>query len=387
MNGGLPLARIAGIRIRAHWSVLLIAALLTWGLAQGVVPLTLPGTPAALTWLASATAAVLLIASLTAHELAHSILARRRGIPVDDITLWVFGGVSHIRGDWGTARTEMLVAAVGPAVTLMIAGLCFGLGALLSAVGAPALLVLIVQWLAGVNVILLVFNLVPAFPLDGGRILRGALWARRGDRAAATISAARAGRAFAFLLIALGFIDFFLTADFGGLWLVFIGWFLDTAAKAEQRGETARHVLEGVRVRDLMSPDPVVVPSWITVNLLIDQYALRHPFSTFPTHGIDGRIDGLVTLVAMKRVPPNQRAGRRASDVMIPIADVPVASPDELVTDLLARVGAASEGHALVFEDDRLVGIVSPSDVGRRLQLGAPSARVTAPAPSLPPAA
>ena len=387
MNGGLPLLRIAGIRVRAHWSVLLISALLTWGLAEGVVPLTLPGTPALLTWVASAAAAVLLIASLTVHELAHSIVARRRGVPVDDITLWVFGGVSHIRGDWGSARTEMLVAAAGPAATLVIAGLCFGLAALLGAAGAPALLVLMLQWLAGVNAVLLVFNLVPAFPLDGGRILRGLLWSRRGDRAAATISAARAGRAFALILVALGFVDFFLTGDFSGLWLVFIGWFLDTAAKGEQRGEAARHLLEGVRVRELMSPDPVVVPSWITVNLLIDQYALRHTFSTFPTHGIDGRIDGLVTLVAMKRVPPNQRSTRRASDVMIPIAHVPVTSPDELVTDLLGRVGAESEGHALVFEDDRLVGIVSPSDIGRRLQLGLPRARNTAPAPSMPPAA
>ncbi|MFN2581354.1 MAG: site-2 protease family protein [Candidatus Dormibacteria bacterium] len=387
MNGSVPIARIAGIRIRAHWSVLLIAFVLTWGLAQGIIPATLPGTALGLRWVASAAAAILLIASLTAHELAHSIVARHRGIPIADITLWVFGGVSHIRGAWESPRTEMIVAISGPATTLVIGALCFGLAVAFDAMSAPALLVLLAQWLAVVNGTLLVFNLVPAFPLDGGRLLRGALWTWRRDRAWATRNAARAGRAFGFLLIALGFADFLLTGDFGGLWLLFIGWFLENAARAELRGDTARRLLAGVRVGEVMTQHPMSVPSWLTVQLLIEQYAMRNQYATFPTHGLDGKVDGLVTVNGMKRVPPTQRSFRRAADIMIPRAYVPVARPDELVTDLLARVDARSDGHALVFDGDQLVGMVSPSDIGRRLQFGPQPPPVPRPAPWAPPTA
>jgi Zn-dependent protease len=369
MNGGVPIIRIAGIGIRAHWSVLVIGVLLAWGLAAGI-PLAAPGTPPLVAWLMGAGSALLLIASLTAHELAHSIMGRRRGLPIGDITLWLFGGASHIHGDWGTARNELLVAVVGPAVTLGLTVVFLGTTLLLHVIGAPTLATVVPQWLTAVNLLLLVFNLMPAFPLDGGRILRGALWAWRGDRAAATALAARGGRAFGFLLIIGGLVDFFLTGDFSGLWVVFIGWLLETAARGEQRGETVRHVLEGLTVGDVMSRDPVLVPSWVTVQLLIEQYAMRYQFTTFPTHNVHGDIDGLVTLQRMKRVPGNQRSTRHALDIAIPIADVPRAAPADPLPALLARMGPQSDGRALVFDGDQLVGVISPSDVARRLQLG-----------------
>lgn len=370
MKQRIPIVRIAGIRIQAHWSVLVICALLAWGLAEGVIPTAVPGTSGPVRWLTAVGAAVLLIASLTVHELAHSLVAQRRGIAVDDITLWVFGGVSHIRGDWGSARTEVLVAVVGPATTLVLTGVFYSIALALSAAGAPVLAVVALGWLAAANLMLLVFNLVPAFPLDGGRILRGLLWARHGDRTRATAAAARGGRVFAFVLIALGLLDFFVYSDIGGIWLVFIGWFLDTAARGEQQGETMHHVLEGVKVGEVMSPNPVVVPSWTTVDMLIEQYALRHHFTTFPTQAIDGRIDGLVTLQGIKRVPARERSTRHAGEIATPLAHVPVAAPTDLLTDLLAKLGPPSDGRALVFDGDQLVGIVSPSDLARWLQLG-----------------
>lgn len=387
MNQGVVIARLAGVRIRAHWSVLVIAALLTWGLGSGIIPLAVPGTPPAVAWISAAIGAVLLIVSLTAHELAHSIVARRRGLPAEEITLWIFGGVSHIRGDWKSARTEFLVAAAGPAVTLLIAGLCFGLSWLLVVATAPDLVVLLAQWLAAVNALLLVFNLLPAFPLDGGRILRSALWARRRDRARATLTAARVGRVFAYLIVALGMVDILLTADFGGLWLMIIGWFLATTARSEERGEQVRNSLAGARVAEVMSLNPRTVPSWVTVDLFINHYAAGTGLTAFPTNGLDGRVDGLVTANALRRVPPAQRSTRRASEVMIPIAQVPVTRPDELITELLTRVGRQSEGHALVFDGDNLVGVISPSDIGRRLRFGVPQPPpLTVPSPGLPPA-
>ena len=166
----------------------------------------------------------------------------------------------------------------------------------------------------------------------------------------------------------------------GGFWLMLIGWFLDGAARGEAHGEQARHALEGILVGDVMSKDPVVVPSWITVELLVEQYVMGHDFTSFPTHSIDGRIDGLVTLRGIKRLPAQQRRTRRAIDIAIPAALVPIARRDEQLTELLKRMSNASDGRAMVFDSDHLVGIVSPSDIARLLQpaLGRTASRVAA---------
>jgi Zn-dependent protease len=364
-RGGIRIARIAGIQITADWSVLVIGALLAYGMAEGAVPISVPGTPAWLAWVVGVISATLLIASLTAHELAHALLARQRGVAVEGIKLWLFGGVAQMGGDWLTARTEMLVAAIGPAVTGALAALFIGASWLLVQAGAPPLVILVAEWLAAVNILLLVFNLIPAFPLDGGRILRGFIWSRTRNRMTATVAAARAGRFFAVLLIGLGVLDLFFVNAVGGLWLMLIGWFLDSAARGEANGEQARHALEGVLVGDVMSKNPVIVPSWITVELLVDQYVMGHQFTSFPTHSIDGRIDGLVTMRGIKQVPPQQRGNRRAIDIAIPVDRVPTARQDEQLTDLLKRVGPASDGRAMVYDGGTLVGIVSPSDVAR----------------------
>jgi Zn-dependent protease/CBS domain-containing protein len=380
MNTGVRIGRIAGIKVTADWSVLVIGALLAWGVAGGAVPAQVPGTPSWLAWVVGGLVAVLLLASLTAHELGHALLARKRGITVEGIRLWLFGGVAQMGGDWMTGRTEMLVAAIGPAITLLVAAVSVGTTWLVASLGAPPLVVLVPQWIAAVNILLLIFNLIPAFPLDGGRILRGFIWARTNNRMQATVAAARAGRVFAVALVGLGVLDIFFFDPIGGFWLMLIGWFLDGAARGEAHGEQARHALEGVLVGDVMSKDPVVVPSWITVELLVEQYVMGHDFTSFPTHSIDGRIDGLVTLRGIKRLPAQQRRTRRAIDIAIPAALVPIARRDEHLTDLLKRMGNASDGRAMVFDSDQLVGIVSPSDIARLLQpgLGRTASRVAA---------
>jgi Zn-dependent protease len=369
-RGGVPIARIAGIRISADWSVMLIGALLAWGVAGGAVPAVVPGTPAWLAWIVGIIAALLLIVSLIAHEMGHALLARRRGIAVEGIRLWLFGGIAQMSGDWMTGTTEMLVAAIGPAITLVISGVFVGATWLLSQIGAPPLVIVVTEWLAAVNLALLVFNLIPAFPLDGGRILRGFIWSRTRNRMTATIAASRAGRFFAVVVIGLGVLDLFFVDPVGGLWLILIGWFLDSSARGEATGEQARHALEGVLVGDVMSKNPVIVPSWITVELLVDQYVMGHEFTSFPTHSIDGRIDGLVTMRGIKQVPAQQRSNRRAIDIAIPADRVPIARQDEPISDLLKRIGTASDGRAMIYDGGTLVGIVSPSDVARLFQGG-----------------
>jgi predicted transcriptional regulator len=172
------------------------------------------------------------------------------------------------------------------------------------------------------------------------------------------------------VLIGVGVLDLFFVDPVGGLWLVLIGWFLDSAARGEAHGEQARHALEGMLVGDVMSKNPVIVPSWITVELLVDQYVMGHQFTSFPTHSIDGRIDGLVTMRGIKQVPAQQRSNRRAIDIAIPIDRVPIARPDEHMTDLLKRLGPASDGRAMVYDGGTLVGLISPSDIARLFQTG-----------------
>ena len=370
MNRGIPLGRIAGIKVTADWSVLVIAALVAWGVSGAAVPGDAPGTPTWLAWIVGASVALLMIASLVAHELGHAIVARRRGMTIDSIRLWLFGGIAQMNGDWMTGTTEMLVAAIGPAVTLVISVISVVATWLLLLVNAPPLVVVVAEWVAAINVLVLVFNLIPAFPLDGGRILRGFIWMRTKNRASATVGAARAGRIFAVALVGLGVLDLFFFDPVGGLWLMLIGWFLDSAARGEAQGELARHALEGVVVGDVMSKDPVIVPSWITVELLVDQYVMGHQFTSFPTHSIDGRIDGLVTMRGIKQVRPQLRGSRRAIDIAIRVERVPIARPDEPITELLKRIGTDSDGRAFVYDADQLVGIVSPSDIARLLQSG-----------------
>ena len=165
-------------------------------------------------------------------------------------------------------------------------------------------------------------------------------------------------------------LDLFFVDPVNGLWLMLIGWFLDSAARGEAHGEQARHALEGVLVADVMSKNPVVVPSWITVELLVEQYVMGHQFTSFPTHSIDGRIDGLVTMRGIKQIPVQQRSKRRAIDIAIPIDRVPIARQDESITDLLKRIGPVSDGRAMVYDGGTLVGVVSPSDVARLFQAG-----------------
>src|SRR6202049_1854414 len=221
-RGGVPIARIAGIRVSADWSVLVIGALLAWGVAGGAVPRAVPGTAVLRAWIVGAIAALLLIASLTAHELGHALLARRRGIAVEGIRRWLLGGVAQMSGDWMTGRTEMLVAAVGPAITFVVAAVSTGVTWVLATVGAPNVVVLVPEYLAALNILLLVFNLIPAFPLDGGRILRGFIWSRTNNRLTATVIAARAGRVFAIALVGLGGVDLFFFDPIGGFLVVLV---------------------------------------------------------------------------------------------------------------------------------------------------------------------
>lgn len=369
MDDSIHLGRIAGIPIGANWSLLVVFALIAWSLAGSQLPAEVPHQATGAYVAVALVAAVLFLASLLAHELGHAILARRMGVEVEGITLWLFGGVSRLRAEAGGPAGELEIAAVGPAVSLVLAALFWGVSAALHAAGAPALLSAAAGWLAVINLILGVFNLLPAFPLDGGRVLRAFLWSRWGDVRRATVAAARVGRVISYLLIGLGIVFFFTGDVFNGLWFAFLGWFLLAASGAEQQAVSLRDALAGVRVGDVMSRDPVVAPGWITVDELIRSYVMQHPHSTYPIRSFEGQMTGLATLARLKQVPAERRASTRVADVAYPLSDVAQAAPSDPLADLAARLSQGAGARALVFDGGQLVGIVSPVDISRAMSL------------------
>ena len=370
MHETVRLGRFRGIRLGAHWSVLVIGWLLVWALADGTFPAEAPGSSALACWAVATVTVCLFWAGLLAHELAHSLVAVRLGVGVEGITLWLFGGVSRLRGEAATPGDELRIAGAGPATSVGIA-MAWGIFAAgLAVVDGPDLLVVSLVWLAAVNGLLAVFNLVPAAPLDGGRILHALLWRRSGNRSQATIAATNAGRVFGYTLIGIGVV-LLAAGALDGVWFAFLGWFLLGAARAEATHVLVHDALAGVRVRDVMTAGPFTAPAGITVAELLDDYLMQHHCSAFPLVDRAGRVVAFITLRQVKAIPPHERSTRRAADAGVPAADVASASPDEPVLELVDRIARADggDGRALVFDHGHLIGIVSPTDLNHALEL------------------
>lgn len=362
MNDSIRLGRILGIPVGLNWTTLVIGALIAYSLAA-TFPAEAPGAPAPVYWALGVLATVLFFASLLAHELAHAVVARRRGMQVEGITLWLFGGVSKIHDDAHDPAGELRMAVVGPLTSIVIGIVALGVTFLMIVLGASPLWIEIPSWLAAMNVILGVFNLLPAFPLDGGRVLRAFLWRRRRDQVSATVTAAGVGRVFGWLLMSLGLVEIFYGSSLGGIWLVCIGWFLTAAASAEAGEVLTRTALSGVTVREVMTPEPLTAPDWITVEALVQGYLLHHPHAAFPVHDMSGTITGLMTLNRARMVPAGERGTKRLREVCTPLAETVRVAPETPLNTLRERLMTDPERRALVFEGEALVGIVSPSDI------------------------
>jgi len=369
VNPSFELGRIAGIRIGVNWSWLVVFALIVWSLAVGVFPSQNPGLSDG-TYIAMALAAALVFfASLLLHELGHARQARREGMEIEGITLWLFGGVAQFKGAFPSAGAEFRVAIAGPVVSLGL-GILFVLVAVFA--GLPSAVEGVVAWLGYINLTLLVFNLLPALPLDGGRVLRSALWYFRGDLAWATRVAADVGRGFGFLFIATGIALLIFQGSFSGAWLAFIGWFLLQAATAEARYIATRQALDGLRVRDLMVRDPAIVEADLSLGQFMDQVALSKRYTTYPVLE-HGRPVGLLAFRSVAAVPRDEWDRRRVRDSMIPREGVPLLDEDEAAIDALAKVSASDVNRGLVVENGQLAGLLSITDLARALEVGRPS--------------
>ncbi|MGH3014013.1 MAG: site-2 protease family protein [Gaiellaceae bacterium] len=365
MRDSFTIGRIAGISVGVNWSWLIVFALIAWTLAVSIFPSTNPGLADGAYVAMAIVAALLFFTSLLLHEYGHALQARRDGMEIEGITLWLFGGVAKFRGMFPSAGAEFRIAIAGPLVSLVLGLLFLGVPMLL---GLPATVDGVVFWLGSINIALLVFNLLPALPLDGGRILRSILWYARGEFASATRLAAGIGRGFGYLFVAAGVALLVFASPVTGIWLAFVGWFLLQAAGAEDRFVAAREALGGLRVRDVMARDPVTAPAEITLGQFMDGVAWSRPYTTYPVTE-SGEVVGLLQFRRVAEVPQAEWDRRTVRDCMIPRAEVPVVGQDDELVLAAGEVAEHEVNRALVLDAGRLVGLLSVTDVARALQM------------------
>ena len=371
MERTFTILRVRGIPIGINWSWLFIAVLLTWVLGSAFFPSTHPGLSNGAYLAMAVTAVALFFLSVLLHELAHALVGLREGVRIEGITLWLLGGVARFTGGVPSPRTEFRMTVVGPLTSLALAAL-FAAGAdALQRTGAPVSAVAVATYLARINLILAGFNLVPALPLDGGRILRAYLWRRQGNFIAASVSAARAGRAFGVLLVWVGVLGFLTGSGLGGLWLVILGWFLLQAASSEAAAALVQQTFAGKRVRDVMTPDPDTVDASWTVARFVEETTGPRGHATYPVLA-DGRFVGLMSLRLAADIPPEERPLRTVGSVMLPRERVTVVGPDAPVMEVLSAL-QTPPGRAVVVEEaevtGRVAGIVSAADVTRAMEI------------------
>lgn len=367
-QSGIDVFRIAGIQIAIDYSWIVIFLLVLWSLTAGYFPRYYPGYGWAQYLIIGAVGSFLFFASVLIHELSHALVANRVGQSVRRITLFIFGGMAHLSREPSSARAELQIAAVGPLTSLALGALFWLLQRLAIAADVDALWAALFEYLAFINVALAVFNLLPGFPLDGGRILRGILWLRSGDMRRATGQAADWGAGIAAGVMALGVLQIFLGALVGGLWMIFIGMFLRAAARASYHGVVVQHALGGVRVADLMIDRPEMLPAEMTVTAAVDEHFLRHGYGGFPVIR-DGLVSGIVTLTELKQCPPDERIQRQVGDFMRPAnADVRIDARAS-VADALRQMVEADTGRLLVTDGPRIVGLITRTGITRVVQM------------------
>ena len=380
MQGSFKLGTIAGIDIRVHYTWLFAVLLIAWSLAQGNFRTTNEGLGTATDWILGIIAAVLLFVSVLIHELGHSLVAIRRGLRVDNITLFIFGGISSIAGEAHSAIDEFLISVVGPLTSLVLAGVFWLLNQALAGVPAAAA---VTNYLAFANLLLGLFNIVPAFPLDGGRVFRSIVWAVTNDMARATRIASYVGQAFAFVLIGYGVISILTGNFFGGLWTAFIGWFLNNGAEGTRQQMTITNALGGVPVTSVMDRSPDVAAPDLTVRDFMLEYALRRGKRALPVVD-NARLIGIVSMTDAKHIGQDAWPTTPVRDVMTraPLATLP---PEADLAQALQLMVEHDIHQLPIVQGEALAGMLSRGDVMRYMQMSAQlQARGAAPAATTP---
>jgi Zn-dependent protease/predicted transcriptional regulator len=366
----MRLLTVAGVEIEIDFSWIVIFILILWSLSAGYFPYKYPGHSVAEYWGVGVVATILFFASVVGHELSHAAMGNFLGEKISKITLFIFGGMAHLSGEPKTAGDEFKIAAVGPASSIVIAALFWGVALAVRAVTGPTLWFAMFTYLAFINVALAVFNLLPGFPLDGGRLLRAFLWRRWGDLRRATARAADWGGGIAWALIALGALEIFSASLIGGLWLIFIGLFLRSAASSSYQSMVIEQMLGQTRVAEVMIQDPIMIPPDTTISNAVERYFLHYGYTGFPVAS-DGQILGLLMLARVRQCLPEQRASRTVADVMLPVESKITISAGASVADAMHQMADADVSRLLVMDGNRLAGIITRSGIARYVQVKA----------------
>jgi len=358
----VTLFRLLGFAVRADASWFIIVALITWTLTSGVFRVSCPGLSSVEYWIMGISGALALFASVVVHELFHSLVAKKYGLPMKGITLFVFGGVAEMDDEPPSARAEFLMAIAGPAASILIGFICFAVYQSTQAV-LPVPVAGVLGWLYRINWALAVFNLIPAFPLDGGRVLRSALWHWRRDLPRATRIAAYIGSGFGVALIALGIFRLFMGDFIGAVWWSLIGMFLRGTSQASYQQVLMRSILGRETIERFMKTDPVTVPPWISVSEFVEDYIYRYHHKLFPVVAASNSLMGCVTTNEVKNLPKEEWARRTVHEITMPCSEENTAPPEMDAQQALQKMTRSGIGRLMVVKENRLLGIIATRDL------------------------
>jgi Zn-dependent protease len=358
----LTLFRLLGFEVRIDLSWLIVALLVTWSLAKGLFPSYYEGLAPATYWWMGVVGALFFFFSILFHEFCHSLVARRFGLPMRGITLFIFGGVAEMGDEPPSPKAEFLMAIAGPLSSIVLGTVFYGAAWLMAESEATIAVEGVLTYLAAINWILAVFNLLPAFPLDGGRVLRAALWHRKKNLAKATRTASRIGSGFGFVMMFVGIVNFLYGRFIGGLWQFMIGLFLRFAAEGSYRQVLFRARLEGKTVARFMNPQPVAAPPSISIRELVEDYIYRYHFKMFPV--IEGeKLLGCITTRKVKAILREEWEHKTVAESIDPVSAENTVVPATTVIDALSIMGRTGNSRLMVAEGDRLVGVITLKDI------------------------
>lgn len=361
--GSLKIATIMGIPIRIHFSWLIIFGLITWSLSTFYFPKAAPQLPAASYWISGAIAALLLFMSVAFHELSHSFVAMKYKLSIVNITLFIFGGVAQMKGEPPSAKAEFRIAIAGPLSSFFLS-FVFGIAYTLSTTQVTKALFL---YLTQLNLILGVFNLIPGFPMDGGRVIRAFLWKKTNDFFYATRKASNYGQKIAMFFIIFGLFSIFWGFP-GGLWLMLIGWFLYSAAQASYQQVSLQETLNLIKVRDIMVRDIVTISSDITIDTAVNDYFLKYGYGGFPVVD-DGNFLGFVTLKEIKDVPRERWKDVRISEIFVPHDKKWEVSEEDDAIKALELMISEDKGRLVITDRGAVIGLITRNGIARYVQI------------------
>lgn len=365
---GIHLFTVFGFSVRLDPSWFIVAVLATSNLATQLFPAQNPGLPRSTYWAMGIAGALLLFASVVVHELAHSLVARRYGVPMRGITLFLFGGVAEMTSEVPSPKAEFWIAIAGPAMSLAIAAAGWGLSLAGAGLGLPVPVLGVLAYLGAINAMLVAFNMVPAFPLDGGRVLRSILWHWKGSLRRATRISSQIGSGFGFLLIAAGIL-FVIQGNWSGIWFFLLGLFLRNAAQMSYQQLLLRRAFEGEPVSRFMQADPVTVPRQVSISELVQDYIYRHHFKMYPVLDDAGRLIGCVTARQVKELPREEWDGTTVGALARRCGPENTVRPDTDAMSALSAMSRTGASRLMVADGDRLLGILTLKDLLRFFSL------------------